>query len=236
MKKTVLLIVGLLLSASAYGQFSFGLKGGFTGAYLTHTNISRQIEQSYDPANPDGDPIIHYYDFPAQIKIGTYIGMFFEYKFNDKYALQSDVTYSEQGCYFNIVMDHYGGKEREDEKDKIRLIINYFNIPVVFKYYVLKDQLSVDVGAQFGIRLESTFRRITQRYNLTPERTHGPLGTSSYDVSLVAGISYYLNEHFDLHARFTAGITNTLSPNPNIDPTSKKQANNVIYAGLGYRF
>lgn len=247
MRKILLLTACLLFTFDSYAQFSFGLKAGFTGAYITNTKISGQMIEpptpsnpGFDPSNPDpepdNDPLVHDFIFPSKIKIGTYFGIFVQYRFNDRFALQSDVVYSEQGGYFRAVMDHDGGNDREDVNDKIRFKINYINIPVMAKYYFAQGKVSIDAGAQLGIRLDSKMKMVSKKYNLTPQRMESPLGTTEWDLSLALGATYYASSHFDIHARFTAGLTNVLSTNYAVNRTKKNQANNVINLGLGYRF
>ena len=62
-------------------------------------------------------------DFPnVDTKTGLNLGAFFTIKFNDKIAIQADALYSQQGA----------------ELDLGKVDLSYVNVPVVFKYYLIK--------------------------------------------------------------------------------------------------
>src|SRR5690606_11187282 len=70
-------------------------------------------------------------------KTGFQAGIFAGIKFTDKVGVQADVLYSQQGAEFDF------GK----------FDVNYINIPIVLKYYLVQG-LNVQAGPQFGFILD----------------------------------------------------------------------------------
>lgn len=76
----------------------------------------------------------------VKAKASIHIGAFAEWKMNDFIGISPEFVYSRQGA-----ADKTGGV-----KTKVR--VNYLNIPILAKLYVLEN-LSVDLGPQLGFAL-----------------------------------------------------------------------------------
>lgn len=114
-------------------------------------------------------------DFPnVDTKTGLNLGGFFTIKFNDKIAVQGDVLYSQQGA----------------ELDVGKVDLGYVNIPVVFKYYLIK-RLNIHLGPQFGV--------IVNDDDVIP--------AESNDVSGVVGLGLDLPLGFRVDGRYNFGLT-----------------------------
>jgi len=114
-------------------------------------------------------------------RTGLNFGAFFTIKFNDKIAIQGDVLYSQQGAEFDL--------------DKVDL--DYVNVPIVFKYYLVK-RLNLHVGPQFGF-LVSDFD--TSEFEDSYKST---------DVSGVVGLGLDLPLGFRVDGRYNFGLTEFL--------------------------
>lgn len=114
-------------------------------------------------------------------RTGLNFGAFFTIKFNDKIAIQGDVLYSQQGAEFDL--------------DKVDL--DYVNVPIVFKYYLVK-KLNLHVGPQFGF-LVSDFD--ASEFDDSYEST---------DVSGVVGLGLDLPLGFRVDGRYNFGLTEFL--------------------------
>ena len=114
-------------------------------------------------------------------KTGLNFGAFFTIKFNDKIAIQGDVLYSQQGAEFDF--------------DKVDL--DYVNVPIVFKYYLVK-RLNLHVGPQFGF-LVSDF-----------DASEFEDSYESTDVSGVVGLGLDLPLGFRVDGRYNFGLTEFL--------------------------
>ena len=114
-------------------------------------------------------------------RTGLNFGAFFTIKFNDKIAIQGDVLYSQQGAEFDL--------------DKVDL--DYVNVPIVFKYYLVK-RLNLHVGPQFGF-LVSDF-----------DASEFEGSYESTDVSGVVGFGLDLPLGFRVDGRYNFGLTEFL--------------------------
>jgi len=114
-------------------------------------------------------------DFPnVDTKTGLNLGAFFTIKFNDKIAIQADALYSQQGA----------------ELDLGKVDLDYVNVPVVFKYYLIK-RLNIHLGPQLGF--------IVSDGDVYP--------TESNDVSGVVGLGLDLPLGFRVDGRYNFGLT-----------------------------
>lgn len=114
-------------------------------------------------------------------RTGLNFGAFFTIKFNDKIAIQGDVLYSQQGAEFDL--------------DKVDL--DYVNVPIVFKYYLVK-KLNFHIGPQFGF-LVSDF-----------DASEFEDSYESTDVSGVVGLGLDLPLGFRVDGRYNFGLTEFL--------------------------
>jgi len=130
-------------------------------------------------------------------KTGFHGGIFLGLKFNDKIALQPELLYSQQGAKF--------------DSDKIEL--NYVNVPVVLKYYLIQG-LNIQAGPQFGFIVDD---------NLGDAFDKKPV-----DVSGLLGAGYDLPMGLRIDARYHFGFTAIGE-----DTDSK---NGVFSLALGYSF
>lgn len=147
-------------------------------------------------------------------KMSVSVGGFAEFKFNDYVALQPELLYSRQG--FRL--------KDGDVKTKVR--VNYLNIPILAKLYVLEG-LSVDLGPQLGFALNAKNKSksggTTVKHKITNFNT--------CDVSFAVGLSYEYEE-FMVSARYNIGLTNVFDK----DDVGGNNKNHVFQLSVGYRF
>lgn len=147
-------------------------------------------------------------------KMSLSVGGFAEFKFNDYVALQPELLYSRQG---------YRMKDG-DVKTKVR--VNYLNIPILAKLYVLEG-LSVDLGPQLGFALNAKSK--TKHDGTTVK--HKITNFNTCDVSFAVGVSYEYEE-FMVSARYNIGLTNVIDK----DVAGGNNKNHVFQLSVGYRF
>lgn len=201
MKKTLLLIAVCLLvvpaaKAQNWDNWTYGVKGGVNLTNLTD-------------------------DWNGKSKFSFHAGAFAEYRINSIVGIQSEFTYSRQGLYDKGNVTIAGENILKDVKVWARF--NYFNIPVLAKLYVL-DNLSVNLGPQFGILLNSKMK-VKQGGTKITETISGSKGL---DLSFAMGLSYNFGYRWMLDARYNLGLTDV---NKHSDGK-----NSVFQLGLGYRF
>jgi len=131
-------------------------------------------------------------------KTGFHGGLFLGLKFNDKIALQPELLYSQQGAEFDM------GK----------IDLNYINVPVVVKYYLVQG-LNIQMGPQFGFVVDDNI-------------SNAIFEAEDFDVSGVIGAGYDFPFDIRLDARYNFGFTDVVK-----DTGSK---NGVFSIALGYSF
>ncbi len=134
-------------------------------------------------------------------KTGFVGGVFAGIKFSDKIAIQGDLLYSQQGA--------------ETDIDKIDL--NYVNIPVVLKYFLMKG-LNIQAGPQFGFIVDDNVKEVIGNI----------FEAESFDLTGVVGLGYDFSMGLRADARYNFGLTDV------IDGDNGK--NSVITLSVGYSF
>ena len=152
----------------------------------------------------------------GSMKPSFYVGAFAEFRINDYLGIQPEVMYSRQGSY-----DKEGSM-------KMWRRLNYINIPILAKIYLLEN-LSLDLGPQFGILLNAKLRYKNDPV-LGGNGSRDIDDAKNFDVSIPIGLTYRIAQ-FDISARYILGLTE-------VDKTmdNKKKKNSVIQIGAGYRF
>lgn len=145
-------------------------------------------------------------------KLSFHVGMFSEWQLNEFVSLQPEVVYSRQGARDKLTED---GK-----KVRTRLRMNYLNIPVLAKLYVLKH-LSVDLGPQFGFVLDARYKQKDSIKSLKTKLTN----YKNFDFSWAMGASFRIDS-YDISARYNIGLTNMF--------TKSDSKNRVFQVSLGY--
>ena len=138
-------------------------------------------------------------------KTGFQAGIFAGIKFTDKVGVQADVLYSQQGAEFDF------GK----------FDVNYINIPIVLKYYLVQG-LNVQAGPQFGFILDDDI------YEMQNGGPSIKANAEKSDVSGIVGAGYDFPFGIRLDARYNFGFTDVLKDG--------KSKNNVFSVALGYSF
>ncbi len=146
-------------------------------------------------------------------KASIHVGAFMEWNLSDFIGLSPEVVYSRQGA----------ADKNGDVKSKLR--VNYLNIPVLLKFYVLEG-LSVDAGPQFGIALNSNLK---QKVGDSSTKTKVK-DVNTFDMSFPIGLSYTY-EGLILSARYNIGLTNMWDKGSSGINTK----NHVFQFSLGYR-
>ncbi len=138
-------------------------------------------------------------------KTGFQAGIFGGIKFTDKVGIQADVLYSQQGAEF----------------DSGKFDVNYVNIPVVLKYYLVQG-LNIQAGPQFGFVLDDDIYEDTFGTNSIEANAE------KSDVSAVVGAGYDFPFGIRVDARYNFGLTKVVE--------GSDSKNSVFSVALGYSF
>ena len=145
-------------------------------------------------------------------RIGIHLGFFMELPISAKIAFQPELLYSMQGGSYQD-----GGYTYTDK-------IDYINLPLLFKFYVWQQRLSIDVGPQFGYMISAKVSSGGESVSIYDSED-----LKKFDASLALGLSFKLTDKIDLGLRGTAGLTNVYEGDVNY-------TNSVSQLSIAFRF
>jgi opacity protein-like surface antigen len=130
-----------------------------------------------------------------------HFGALLEVKVFENFSIQPELLYSSQGSKVN----------EENVKD---INFNYITVPVLAKFYLISEKLSLEAGPQFSFLIDDNLEETFE--------------SKSFDFAAVGGLSFQFTENVFAQARYVAGLTDTTK-----DAEIK---NRVIQISIGYRF
>lgn len=130
-----------------------------------------------------------------------HFGALLEIKVLENLSLQPELLYSSQGTSIN-----QAGFED--------INYNYVTVPVLAKFYLTSNKLSLEIGPQFSFLLN--------------ENVANQFEGKTFDFGAAGGLGYNISDHFFVQARYVVGLTDATK---NADIT-----NRVIQASVGYMF
>lgn len=136
----------------------------------------------------------------TKMRTGFHFGVLAELKLPANFALQPELLYSSQGADVN-----------EEAFDDIKY--DYITVPVLLKYYLISDLLSIEAGPQFSFLVND---------NVDFE------DSSTFDFAALGGVGVDVGQHFFLQGRYVIGLTDATA---DADVTNK-----VIQLSVGYKF
>lgn len=150
---------------------------------------------NYTGGNVDG------FDFNA---ITSYhAGVVAEIKLFENFSLQPELLYSTQGS------------ELDGLGEQIKNELGYVSLPVLAKFYLTKNKLSLELGPQASV--------------LVSERNEVDSGDSNtFDFAIAGGLSYKITDGLFVSGRYAAGLTE-----PKKDADVK---NSLVQLSVGYMF
>ncbi len=132
-----------------------------------------------------------------------HVGAVVELKVFENFAIQPELLYSTQGS------------ELEGFGDQIKNELGYLSLPVLAKFYLTPNKLSLELGPQASV--------------LVSERNEVDTNdTNSFDFGLAGGLSYKITDGLFVSGRYVAGLTEAKQ-----DADVK---NSVIQFSVGYMF
>lgn len=136
----------------------------------------------------------------TKMRTGFHFGALAELKLPGSFALQPEVLYSSQGADI-------------DEEAFQDIQYDYITVPVMLKYYLVKDLFNIELGPQFAFLVND---------NVDIE------DSSTFDFAAVGGVGVDLGKSFFVQGRYVLGLTDASA---DADVT-----NRVIQLSLGYKF
>ncbi|MFQ6602351.1 porin family protein [Flavobacterium sp. C3NV] len=146
--------------------------------------------------------------------VGFHVGGFAEIHVVEKFFIQPELLFSTQGSKF----DGFGGDY--DYK------LNYLNIPVLAKYYIVDKKFSVEAGPQLGVLLSA---------KLDGEDIKDY--TRSVDFGFNIGAGYSFTDNLSVGLRYTIGLSPLSDKDiDNEDDYYNSAKNSNLALSLAYKF
>lgn len=212
MKKSMLILYTLFLSVTVIAQnkkVNVGLKAGL--------NIS---SLSFDES-----------ELNSSSKAGFTAGLMVEIPMTEKFSLQPELLYSQQGTKTSFFD---GDVTNSSYKGTIEL--NYLNIPLMLKYYVIKG-FSVQAGPQLGILLKADHK---YQDNFLGYKNYGSFNlfdhSSGVDTSVNLGLGYQFKDKIYTDLRYNLSYSNVFKNGDTDYFINKDMKNRVFQITIGYFF
>lgn len=212
MKKSMLIICALFVSVTVMAQtekVKLGVKAGLNISSLT-----------FDES-----------ELNSSTKTGFTAGIMAEIPLAKNFSLQPELLYSQQGTKISfedqdVTNSHY----------KSTITLNYLNIPVMLKYYVLKG-LSVQAGPQIGILLKANNK---YQDNFLGYDNHESFDLKDYstgiDTSVNLGLGYQFKNKFYTDLRYNISYSNVFKEGDVNHFINNDMKNRVFQITIGYFF
>lgn len=217
----------LLMTAAAVFAFGFANAqevkfGAKAGLNLSTVSISGDGSEGQSPKSI----------------IGFHVGGFAEFKVSDKFSVQPELLFSTQGVKGEVSSStaFYSMNTKSTQN------LNYINIPVMAKYYVIEG-LHIEAGPQVGFLLSvkaetdttvtTSFPGFPSTTTTTSESTTDKSTANTIDFGLNLGAGYDITENISAGLRYNLGLTN-ISKIENQGNYSVK--NRVLSLSVAYKF
>lgn len=172
-------------------------------------------------------------------RIGLSLGVYAEIQLSNRWSVQPEILYSEQGLkqsgYFSGYVPYQESELPYDGDVEITEKINYLKVPVMMKYYTGEGRkFYLEAGPELGINISAKAKTELDGYsNSTRIKGSNTTDIKDYtegvDFALNFGLGYKFNDKFNIGVRWGIGLTD-------FDKTSDKQYNYVGTIGVGYTF
>ena len=132
-------------------------------------------------------------------------GAFVQIKPFESFAIQPEVLYSSAGADVEGVGDFN---------------LDYISVPIMARFYVVPDRLSIDAGPQFSFLVDDA--------DLVFDEVSGDADTESFDFAIAGGVTLYVYEGLFVSGRYSIGLTEAQK--------DAEVKNAVFQLSLGYQF
>ena len=193
MKKSILLSLITLLTIGLNAQSLIPTKYG--------------IKLGVNIANIISTPIDGVKNIRPSSKIGITGGFYMEIALNDKWYINPELLYSQEGASFNYNYIHdYNTNSRDEYTTTNDLSLSCVKLNPTVSYKA-SDKLSLNLGPSVAFLMSSNYL-----YTQNPTNQHtlsdGEFNEESLDVGLNFGISYYINENLLIDSKLYTGFMN----------------------------
>ncbi|MEO7987965.1 MAG: porin family protein [Chryseolinea sp.] len=151
------------------------LSSCFCHAQLRNFGVKGGLNVSGVTTSADGNP---------ESKLGYHVALFGQLKLNDVCSIQPEIVFSNLGYKLN----------------NIRYNLNYFALPMLFKYQY--QNFFLDCGPQAAILFNANRIDLDKK-----EKKEVTAQFNNLDFSLVSGLGFMVSKKIGLEGRFILGLT-----------------------------
>lgn len=164
-------------------------------------------------------------------KTGFTAGVMVEVPLSKNFSLQPELLYSQQGTKIS-----FSDPDVTNSQFKSTIDLNYLNIPVMLKYYVVKG-LSIQAGPQIGILLKANNK---YQDNFLGYENKETLNLKEYstgiDTSVDFGLGYQFKDKFYTDLRYNVSYSNVFKEGDANHFINNDMKNRVFQITIGYFF
>jgi hypothetical protein len=203
------------------------MKKNLIYTFITIFAITNCISQNVNFGIKAGINISSFKDsFTNKSLIGPQLGGYAEVKLNNEISIQPELLLSYQGAIYEY-----------DKQNRLKLSINYLNLPITFKYNFV-NKFAIIAGPQIGRLVKAKgiinpqqFKILNNNNEEKEEDLRDLYKTTSFSFNL--GLNYSITEEIFADVRYNYGLSNIIEGNDTLFGTGVK--NNVIQFSIGYR-
>lgn len=182
------LAVMITMSSQAQEDISFGVKGGTN--FATFGGRDFLVDQ--------------------KARIGFHLGVLVEIPISEKFSIQPELMYSQQGSRTASEITVTTGPNDPGTRASSEVIskYDYISIPVLARYTIVQG-LSLEAGPQFGfnINAEAELNGNLLGEDISSTEDFSDI-TNTFDIGLALGGSYELPVGVFFQARYVLGLSN----------------------------
>lgn len=169
----------------------FGVKGG-----ANYATIAGDLTEGINP------------------RFSGHLGVYVNFEFSNKFAIQPELLYSSQGFRFNtdLAFIQTANPQLNEPDFTTAVQFNYLSIPLIAQFE-LSDRFALEFGPQFAFLLNQVTKikdfdgLDTQNLN---ER-ESVSGNFQLDYGAAIGVLLHINDRFSVSPRFYLGLRNRLN-------------------------
>ncbi|MEQ3664310.1 MULTISPECIES: porin family protein [unclassified Olleya] len=145
-----------------------------------------------------GGNISNISNYEGKSSLGFSGGLYWEWKFSNKFSLQSNILYSQRG------------ENKDGNFSDLKL--DYINMPILLKYYATEK-----LGVMTGVYMDFLLNVDSSNFDKDDFK--------QTDLGIPIGVSYDLSKNLQLGLSYNIGLTDILDNNPNSDKLTNNWGN-----------
>ncbi|MFI3301846.1 MAG: porin family protein [Rikenellaceae bacterium] len=225
----------MAVTTASAQEWVWGLKGGLNVANISHHGENTDGKDQYNRS-----------------RFAGVAGLTGEYFFNDKFSLGAELLYSMQGSRYKYPTNYaFDDTDISDYYEDCTVVykFGYINLPILFGCRVSENfDIFFKIGIQPGFRVSGSSKTVWRdsegnkevwKNDTDYEFDYTDINDDYYmfDLGIPVGLSYNLNKHWSVEARYTVGVLNTFDKPDDDDYDKEFSTTNHSFAiTLGYKF